>query len=525
MGEEVFDQLDIVGGDAYQVTRAAPREVGGSERIELTEEIEAHVGEEAERHVVGEPRLEPVQDASQGGYDCQPQQQGAERGTLLEGKHDQRAHDSYADQSQDACHAQDEGGQELPTIRSDHAEEDPDYLPPAESLCLDDTFDHRSDRRCMLSGDSRNAVAIDRDRSEIVSVNEVGRSRTVLGLSCHEPIVGAVACHELAVPTALHHSAVFQGQDAIGTDHAGEAMGENQGGPALHEPIEGFLNHGLALGIHRRQRLVQDQDRRIPQERACNGNPLSLPPGQAHAALTDDRVVPLRQPCDEFVGIGVASGRVELLLRRVRLAHTEVLGHRAVKEVGVLAHERHCATQLGQAERAHVVAAHLDSTRRGIVEAQDQAGDGRLARTTRPHDSHPLTGPNREAEAGMRRLAAARIREDDVLELYGGNELSVIRLPAGAIGHGRSRVEDGEDALGGGEAQHALVEQDAQFAQRAEHLHSEHQDDEEHGQLHLPRSDPIRAPPERHRCPYGDPGICDAPGERIRSQHPHGAAK
>ncbi len=55
MGEEVFDQLDVVRRDADEVSGAPPREVGWRQRVELPENVETHVGQQAIRHVVGEP--------------------------------------------------------------------------------------------------------------------------------------------------------------------------------------------------------------------------------------------------------------------------------------------------------------------------------------------------------------------------------------------------------------------------------------------------------------------------------------
>ena len=49
VGEEVLDQLDVVGGRADQVARPAPREIGGRQRVELAEDVEPHVGEQPVR--------------------------------------------------------------------------------------------------------------------------------------------------------------------------------------------------------------------------------------------------------------------------------------------------------------------------------------------------------------------------------------------------------------------------------------------------------------------------------------------
>ena len=48
-----------------------------------------------------------------------------------------------------------------------------------------------------------------------------------------------------------------------------------------HQPIQRLLDHRLVLGIDRRQRFVQHQDRRVAQQRAGDGDALTLAARQA----------------------------------------------------------------------------------------------------------------------------------------------------------------------------------------------------------------------------------------------------
>ncbi len=89
----------------------------------------------------------------------------------------------------------------------------------------------------------------------------------------------------------------------------------------------------------------------------------------------------------------------------------------------------------------------------------------------------------------------------------------------------RLGVEEIEDALGRGDAEHPLVQEDPQLAQRAEDLDAQHQDDQQRGEVHLPRPHAIRAPSERHRGADGDAGVGDAAGQRVGPEHAHRAAE
>ena len=63
----------------------------------------------------------------------------------------------------------------------------------------------------------------------------------------------------------------------------------------LHQVRERVLHEQLGLGVERRGRFVEDQDRRVLQERARDREPLPLPAGQALPALADRRVVAVGQ--------------------------------------------------------------------------------------------------------------------------------------------------------------------------------------------------------------------------------------
>ena len=82
-----------------------------------------------------------------------------------------------------------------------------------------------------------------------------------------------------------------------------------------------------------------------------------------------------------------ADGVLDL---RVRLAVGDVLPDRAAEQQRVLQHEAHLIAQRLQRELADVGAVDLDLPRLGIVEARDQAGDGRLAGAGRPDDRRHL---------------------------------------------------------------------------------------------------------------------------------------
>jgi hypothetical protein len=129
---------------------------------------------------------------------------------------------------------------------------------------------------------------------------------------------------------------VVEDDDLVGVADGRQAVGDRDRRPALREAVERLLDESLGLGVERAGRLVEDQDRRVAEDRASDRDPLLLAAGEAVAALADDRVVSLRQARDQVVDAGRLGGRLELLVGRVRLREAQVVPDGGVEEVGLL---------------------------------------------------------------------------------------------------------------------------------------------------------------------------------------------
>ena len=71
-------------------------------------------------------------------------------------------------------------------------------------------------------------------------------------------------------------------------------MGDDEGRSALRRGVERRLQLTLGRGVERAGRFVEDQDRRILEERAGDREPLALAARQRAAALADERREALR---------------------------------------------------------------------------------------------------------------------------------------------------------------------------------------------------------------------------------------
>ena len=66
-----------------------------------------------------------------------------------------------------------------------------------------------------------------------------------------------------------------------------------------HQMFERFLDQTLRRRVHARRRFIQNQNRRILEQRARDREPLFFANAQLHSALADDAIQSFRQPLDE----------------------------------------------------------------------------------------------------------------------------------------------------------------------------------------------------------------------------------
>jgi hypothetical protein len=177
-------------------------------------------------------------------------------------------------------------------------------------------------------------------------------------------------------------------------------------------------DHALRPRVDRGRGLVEDEDRRVLDERARHRHALALAARQARASLAQDGVVALGQPRDEVVRVGGLRRRDDLVHRRVELAVANVVGDRAREQQRLLEDHADLVAQRLELEVADVVPVDRDPAALGVVEADEHADEGRLAGARRADDRHALAGPDGERDV-VQRVVAALVGEVHVLERDG----------------------------------------------------------------------------------------------------------
>ena len=107
------------------------------------------------------------------------------------------------------------------------------------------------------------------------------RGNLLFELHFVEVAVDAAEGEEVVVLAALDDAAVVEYEDLVGAADGRKAVGDGEDGAAAHGFVEGVLDGALGFGVEGAGGFVEDEDGRVAQERAGDGEALALAAGEA----------------------------------------------------------------------------------------------------------------------------------------------------------------------------------------------------------------------------------------------------
>ena len=196
--------------------------------------------------------------------------------------------------------------------------------------------------------------------------------------------------------------------------HGGKPVRDAKGGAPLHQLVKGHLDDALGFVVQRTGRFVQDQDRRVLQYGAGDGNALALAAGEVGAFLAHDGVIALRLAHYEFVGESVAGGLLYLGICRARAAQADVVADGVVEQDDFLGDDRHLGANIPHGGLAQVHASDADGAPGRIVKSQKEVGQGGFARTAFAHQGDHLARLRRKTDVAQYQLVL--VSEADIVK-------------------------------------------------------------------------------------------------------------
>ena len=233
-------------------------------------------------------------------------------------------------------------------------------------------------RRPAVTGDGQRAAARRRVVREKVHRRLADELRDE---EVRRMLVELVRRRQLLQDAGVHHG------DAVGHRHGlGLVVGDQHAGDAgvLLEPLDLGAELHLVVAVEMAQRLVEEDDRRLPHQRAPDGDPLLRPAAELAHADVRQRVEPEERQhvVDRAPDL---RPRAATDLQRER----DVLGDREVRIERVVL-EDHRDVALRGVERADRPVAEVDLARADVLDAGDHLQRRRLAAARRSEQRQQL---------------------------------------------------------------------------------------------------------------------------------------
>ena len=302
--------------------------------------------------------------------------------------------------------------------------------------------------------------------------------------------------------------AVVQHHDAVRPPDLRQPVGDEQRGAAALHVMQRALNLVLGGAVDGAGGVVQDQDARVFQKGARQGDALPLAARQGDPALADDGVVAVLKRLDEVMGGGRARGRFEVAPAGAGAGEGDVVGHRQREQEYVLFDGGDLRAQAGQVPVAQVDAVDGDAPGAGVVGAVHQLGEGGLGGPGLADQRHRFSGGDAQVDVGQHRLSRLVV-EGDPLEGNGAAHGGPV--PAGVLIQLGGGGDHGQDAARPGDAVAHLREAHGRLVARVAEQRHQPDEGDQFAQFDAARAqqhDPVQ---ERQRG-------SDAEGEQRRVQ-------
>ncbi len=216
----------------------------------------------------------------------------------------------------------------------------------------------------------------------------------------------------------LRYHTFFQNNDAIRIVDGAQTVRDGDYRAPFHQAFQRFHHHALGFRVESGSGLIQNEDGIIANDCARDSDALPLAAGKCVAALTHQRVVPMRHARDELIHVRELCRIHDLFLGRARVAIGNVVAHGSLKENGFLQHVADMVPKALKFVIPDIDAIDLNYAAGRVVKAWDQTYYGGLTAAGRSDHSHHLAGLDVKTDIFQHRsrrvVRKSYVIEDDV---------------------------------------------------------------------------------------------------------------
>ena len=111
---------------------------------------------------------------------------------------------------------------------------------------------------------------------------------------------------------------------------------DHKRGAALAQMLDGDLHQPLRFGIECGGGFIQQDDRRVLDQRTRNSNTLALAARELRAMFAHGRIVAARKTHDEVMRIGGFCGGDDFILGRAGLSERDIVADAGAEQIDIL---------------------------------------------------------------------------------------------------------------------------------------------------------------------------------------------
>src|ERR1035438_9839880 len=167
----------------------------------------------------------------------------------------------------------------------------------------------------------------------------------ILELEFVEPLINSALGDEFFVGADFADLPIFEHHNLVRASNRGKPVRDDDDGAVLHQVGQRLLYQHFALRVQVAGGFVQDQDGRVLQQGARDGEALALAAGKLDAAVANHSLIAFREALDEIVGEGGFGGGADGILLYAFTAVGDVVGYGVVEQKGILGHHADLAAQ------------------------------------------------------------------------------------------------------------------------------------------------------------------------------------
>ena len=214
-------------------------------------------------------------------------------------------------------------------------------------------------------------------------------------------IILALFRDQLLVVAALDDVTELKYHNHVRVLHGRQTVRNDKYGTSTHQTVHTGLHDRLGARVDAAGCLVEDHNRRVGDRRARNAQQLTLALRQTAAVAVNHCVVTVGQAADEVIRVRQLRGRLDFLIRCVKVAIANVITDGAGEQVGILQYDAERAAQIGFFDLVDVNAVIADLAVGDVIKAVDEVGDRGFARAGRADERDLLAGLGVQRDIGL----------------------------------------------------------------------------------------------------------------------------